>query len=121
MDWPMESDGVAIQQAWSQGVANLLGGWILVWAIAVTALLVLMLVAVRRVRRRRQFWCAEAARAVEVVFMEEEGVFGVQRPVAVCSCSVFAPPTDVRCARRCLNSEVRMPLPLSPSTEWRTR
>jgi hypothetical protein len=120
MDWPMESDGIAVQQAWSQSIANLLGWWVLAWAIVVTGLLLLTLLAVRRVRRRRQFWCAEAQRPVEVEFVEEEGVFGLQRSVAVCSCSVFEPPTDVRCGRHCINSEVRMPLPVKPLGEWRT-
>jgi hypothetical protein len=114
MDWPMESDGAAVQQAWSQSMANLLSWWILAWAIAVTAFLLIMVLAVRRVRRRRQFWCPEAQRAVEVEFVEEEGVFGLQRSVAVCSCSVFEPPTDVRCLRHCINSEVRVPLSSTP-------
>lgn len=110
----MESDGMAVPQAWSESMANLLGWWVLAWAIAVTALLLIMVLAVRRVRRRRQFWCAEAQRAVEVEFVEEEGVFGLQRSVAVCSCSAFQPPTDVRCARHCINSEARIPLPSTP-------
>jgi len=110
----MESDGIAAQQAWSQSIGNLLGWWVLVWAVAVSGLLLIMLMAVRRVRRRRQFWCAEAQRAVEVEFVEEEGVFGLQESVAVCSCSVFQPPTDVRCARHCINREVRVSLPSTP-------
>ena len=45
MDWPMESDGIAVQQAWSQSIANLLGWWVLAWAIVVTGLLLLTLLA----------------------------------------------------------------------------
>lgn len=120
MDWPIESDGVAVQQAWSQSVGNLLGWGIVAWAMVVTALLLLMLVTVRRVLRRRQFWCSEAQRAVEVEFLDEEGVCGVQRSVAVRSCSAFERPTDVRCSRHCINSEFRMPLSGAPSREWRS-
>ncbi len=120
MDWTMEADGLAIQQAWAQSVAHLLGWGILAWAMVVATVLLLMLVTVRRVLRRRQFWCTEAQRTVEVEFVEEEGVFGLQRSVAVRSCSVFEPPMDVRCSRRCINSEVRMPLSAKPLSEWRT-
>ena len=54
MDWTMEADGLAIQQAWAQSVAHLLGWGILAWAMVVATALLLMLVTVRRVLRRRR-------------------------------------------------------------------
>lgn len=68
--------------------------------------------------RRRHFWCTRAQGEVEVEF-EERGLIGFRRPVAVRSCSVFDPPTQVDCRRSCLAVGVRVRLPMTLPRPWR--
>jgi hypothetical protein len=117
MDWPIASPGWDFQGAWMDSAVAV--GWgVLIWAgvVAIVALLLLP-IATRPVRRRR-FWCDRAEGEVEVEF-EEHGFFGFRRAVAVRSCSVFDPPTDVSCRRFCLDRNVRVRLPMTLPRPWR--
>lgn len=109
-------DGQA--QAWVETMSQAYWWVFLAWAAGAGALFLLMtFVFVPAVRRR--FWCAEARRAVDVVF-EEYGVPGWRRPFAVVTCSAFDPPADVRCSRDCLCSAARIPLADAPPVEETT-
>jgi len=72
--------------------------------------------AARAFIARRRFWCASAEREVEVSFVES-GLPGFRQPVAVRSCSMFDPPTEVTCKRDCLDRDVRVKLPMTPLFE----
>ena len=88
-------------------------GWgVLIWAGVAATLAVLLLPFAAQAVRRRRFWCARAQREVEVEF-EEEGLIGFRRAVAVRSCSVFDPPTQVRCGRFCLDRDARLLFPMT--------
>jgi hypothetical protein len=100
MDWPVTTPGWDVADTGLQQALDMFLGKAVFWstltiALAVAALALLAVVTVSRVVRRR-VWCAEAGRLAEVDF-EERGVRGFHRPVLVHSCSLFDPPTDVRC------------------------
>jgi heme exporter protein D len=118
MEWPVVSAGWDAKDAWVQSVADALGWGILVWAAVATTLLLLTQLVVTRVLRHRRFWCDPVGREVEVEF-EEHGLPGLRRAVAVRSCSLFDPASDVRCHRSCLNRDVRVRLPMSSPIQWR--
>ncbi len=110
MDWPVESLGWDIQEAWVQSAANALAWGIFGWGVLVGVLVLLTMWAIRV--RRRRFWCEGVQREVEVDF-EERGLPGFQRPTAVLSCSVFDPPTAVSCRRECLDPDARVRVPIA--------
>jgi len=117
MDWPVASTGGDLQGAWIQASSGL--GWVIfVWAIVAATLAVLLLPIVTRAVRRRHFWCSRVGSEVEVE-LEERGLVGFRRAVAVLSCSVFDPPTAVRCRRGCLTGDVRVRLPMTLPRPWR--
>ena len=89
-----------------------------VWAAGAAIFALLLFPMMGRVVRRRHFWCRRAQGEVEVEF-EERGLAGFRRAVAVRSCSLFDPPTDVRCGRSCLTQEVRLRLPMTLPRPWR--
>lgn len=109
MDWPMEpgGGGLDVQGAWVQSAANVLAWGIFGWGVVVAIMVSLAALAVRV--RRRRFWCDQAQREVEVEF-EERGLPGFRRATAVLSCSVFEPPTAVRCRGYCLGYDVGRPM-----------
>ena len=117
MDWPIASPGWDVQEAW-MGSATMVGWGVLIWAGVAATLAVLLLPIATQVVRRRRVWCARAHGEVEVEF-EEQGIVGFRRAVAVRSCSVFDPPTDVSCRRSCLDQDVRVRLPLTLPRPWR--
>jgi hypothetical protein len=94
----VESDGIALIRALTDGF----GSALLLWAVVAAVLLCVLPVLV--VVRRRRFRCAQADRDVEVAF-EERGLPGHRRPIAVLSCSAFDPPMHVGCDRACLHRE----------------
>jgi len=98
---PWEGDfAVALVQAFAD-----LFSWVLLAQFA--ALLVLAVLA-RNPALVRRFWCAVAARDVEVVFAR--AALPVLRPaLTVRCCSAFDPPTAIACDRRCVNGERRLP------------
>ncbi len=102
MDWPAEWSSPGLSDALILGVTNALG-WAMLVAFAVLLPLALLL---SPTIRRRRFWCAQSRRDVEVEF-DLGGLPGFRRPVAVRSCSVFDPPTAVRCRRFCLATAFR--------------
>lgn len=118
MDWPIASPGWDVEVAWTER-ASMLGWGLLIWAAVAAILAVLLLPIAARVVRRRRFWCARAEGEVEVEF-EEEGIIGFRRAVAVRSCSVFDPPTQVHCRRSCLRQSVRVRLPMTLPRPWRS-
>ncbi len=106
-----------MQEAWVDSTTTL--GWaVLIWAGIVATIAVLLLLIAPQAVRRRRFWCARAQREVEVEF-EEHGLIGFRRAVAVRSCSVFDPPTQVRCARSCLDLDGRALVPVTKLRQWR--
>ncbi len=111
MDWPTEPSGLDVQEAWVQSAANALAWGIFGWGVVVAIVVSLAALAVRA--RRRRFWCHETQREVEVEF-EERGFPGFRRPTAVLSCSVFEPPTAVRCRGSCLGYETRNSMARAP-------
>lgn len=112
MDFPIGSPTLDSGRALGQSAADAFG-WVLVgFALAVAIVAVAGLAAGVFVTRRR-FWCASAEREVEVSFVEA-GLPGFRRPVAVRSCSMFDPPTEVTCRRDCLDRDVRVKLPMTP-------
>ena len=114
MDWPSGGPLDGSEVVLVQSLADSVG-----WGLVFLALLsILLLILFDRVRRRRRFWCCEAEREVEVEF-EETGLPGFRHPVAVRSCSEFDPVTNVACRRRCLDSNVRVRLPMRPPLRWR--
>ena len=117
MDWPIASPGWDVEVAWVDRV-NTLGWGLLIWAGVAAILAVLLLPVVTQAVRRRRFWCARAEGEVEVEF-EEQGMIGFRRAVAVRSCSVLDPPTDVSCRRSCLDQDVRVQLPMTLPRPWR--
>lgn len=118
MDWPIASPGWDVQEAWVDGATTV--GWaVLIWAVVAAILAVLLLPLAGEAVRRRRFWCARAQREVEVEF-EEHGLFGFWRAVAVRSCSVFDPPTQVRCRRSCLDQDARLLLSMTLPRPWRS-
>lgn len=124
MDWPISPSGLDAGEAWARGVADALWGDVLWWgvlgfALAFATLLLLGALAVTCIVRRR-FWCDTAGREVEVSFIEG-GLPGLRRPVAVQSCSVFDPPTAVRCHRACLDQDARARWPMTSRLEGRER
>ena len=117
MDWPIASPAWDVQVAWVDR-ASMLGWGLLIWvAVAATLAVLLLPIAVEAVRRRR-FWCPQARREVEVEF-EEHGLIGFRRAVAVRSCSVFNPPTQVGCRRSCLDRDARALTPTTLARLWR--
>ena len=107
MDWPMTSPGWDVADAGLQQALDMFWGKIVWWGtltltLVIAALALLAVLAVSRVVRRR-VWCAAAGRELEVDFVER-GVPGFHRPVLVQSCSLFHPPTNVRCQRACLDA-----------------
>lgn len=119
MDWPIAAPGGDVQTVWVDGL-SMVGWGVLIWAgvgFAATLALLLLPIICRAVRRRR-IWCDQAEGEVEVEF-EEEGIWDCRRAVAVRSCSMFDPPTQVRCRRSCLDRDVRVQLPMSLSRPWR--
>jgi hypothetical protein len=97
---------------------NMFGWGFLIWAGAVAIFAVLLLPIATQAVRGRRFWCARVRREVEVEF-EEHGLIGFRRAVAVRSCSVFDPPTQVGCRRSCLDQDVRGLLPMTLPRSWR--
>ena len=63
------------------------------WLVLIVIALAAVLIWQRHRVRHRSFWCAIAARDVEVRF----------RRGCVLSCSAFEDPTTIACSRRCLN------------------
>lgn len=117
MDWPIASPTWDIQEAWMDSATTV--GWgVLIWAGVVAILAVLLLPIATQAVRRRRFWCDQAQGEVEVEF-EERGLLGFRRAVAVRSCSVFEPPTEVSCRRSCLDRAVRARLPMTLPRPWR--
>jgi hypothetical protein len=107
MDWPVTTPGWDVADTGLQQALDVFLGKAVFWStliivLAVAALALLAVVTVSRVVRRR-VWCATAGREAEVDF-EERGVRGFHRPVLVHSCSLFDPPTDVRCQCACLDA-----------------
>jgi len=117
VDWPIASPGWDVQEAWVQVASSLTWGVIL-WAGCAAIFALLLLPIVGLAVRSRRFWCPRAQREVEVEF-EARGLIGFRRAVAVRSCSLFDPPTDVRCERSCLDREVRERVPTTPPRPWR--
>lgn len=113
MDWP--GGGSLDEVAFVQTIADAVGWGLLFLALLLAIPLVLLF---DRVRRQRRFWCSQADREVEVEF-EETGLPGFRYPVAVRSCSEFDPLTSVACNRRCLDSNVRVRLPMRPPLQLR--
>jgi len=97
---------------------NAFGWGFLIWAGVVAVFAVLLLPLVTKVVRRRHFWCERAQGEVEVEF-EERGIFGFRRAVAVRTCSVFDPPSEVHCRRSCLDHSARVRLPMTLPRPWR--
>jgi hypothetical protein len=108
MGWPTESVGWDVQEAWVESAVNALAWGIFGWGAVVATVVLLAMLVIRN--RRRHFWCQGAGREVEVEF-EEVGVPGFRKATTVLSCSVFDPPTAVRCHRDCLNPEARLLVP----------
>lgn len=109
MEWSGAWPDEAVSGVWTQGIADMLG-----WGVLVSLLFLFPLVVLfSRAIRRRHFWCAQSGREVEVE-LEEHGLPGFRRAVAVRSCSVFDPPTSVRCRRRCLDVTFRLPWQSAP-------
>jgi heme exporter protein D len=117
MDWPIASPVWDAQEAWVDS-ASMFGWGLLIWAGVVATFAVLLLPIISRTIRRRRFWCDRAQGEAEVEF-EEHGFIGFRRAVAVRSCSVFDPPTHVRCRRSCLDRDVRVRLPMTLPRPWR--
>jgi len=104
MDWTRAWPDEAVATAWTQGIADALG-----WGVLLSLLFLFPLVVLfSRAIRRRRFWCAQSGREVEVE-LEERGLPGFRRAVAVRSCSVFDPPAAIGCRRRCLDADFRRP------------
>jgi hypothetical protein len=96
--WPDE----VVAAGWTQAMADAMA-----WgSIAALLLLVPLLVLFSRAVRQRHFWCLVRRRDVEVE-MEERGLPGLRRAVAIRSCSAFEPPTAVTCRRSCLEHDCR--------------
>jgi hypothetical protein len=107
MDWPGTTPGWDVADTGLQQALDMFLGQAVFWStlaitLAVAALALLAVVTVSRVVRRRVL-CAATGRLAEVDF-EERGVRGFHRPVLVHSCSLFDPPTDVRCRCACLDA-----------------
>ena len=117
MDWPIVSPGGDVQTVWAEGL-SMVGWGVLIWAGVVATLALVLLPIIGRAVRRRRFWCDEAEGEVEVEF-EEQGIFGCRRAVAVRSCSMFDPPTQVRCRRSCLDRDARVRMPMTLARPWR--
>jgi hypothetical protein len=117
VDWPIASPGWDVEVALVDRAGTL--GWgLLIWAGVAAILAVLLVPIVTKAVRRRHFWCVRAQRDVEVEF-EERGLVGFRRAVAVRSCSVFDPPTQVRCQRSCLDQDARALVPVTELRQWR--
>ena len=121
MDWPMTSPGWDVAEAGLQQAMDMFWGKVVWWGaltvtLVIAGLALLAVVAVSRVVRRR-VWCAAAGREAEVDFVER-GVPGFHRPVLVQSCSLFHPPTDVRCQCACLDALWGVPVgaPAGPTS-----
>lgn len=122
MDLPMISPGWDVADAGLQQAVDVFWAQVLWWGtlslvLVVSGLALLAVVSVMRVVRRR-FWCPVTQRDVEVAFVEC-GIPGFHRAVAVQSCSVFDPPTDVRCERGCLDPGCRVCAPMAPLLQGR--
>lgn len=112
LDSPM-GDGGAV---WVQGLADT---FVMTQMIALIPLTLLLLVGAWVWRRRRQFWCADKQREVEVEF-EMRGIPGFRHFTAVKRCSAFEPGAPIECRRRCIDSTYRRQwepaLPIATST-----
>jgi hypothetical protein len=122
MDWPGTTPGWDVADTGLQQALDTFLGTAVFWstltiALAVAALALLAVVTVSRVVRRR-VWCDATGRLAEVDF-EERGVRGFHRPVLVHSCSLFDPPTDVRCQCTCLDAiwGERVDVPAEPPAD----
>ena len=115
MNWTTGPGGTVTEAwgPWLQGVREGLSSTILIWGTLTAVLLFLIPLIAFKVVRRRAFWCAQAQREVDVN-LEERGLPGLRRRVAVLSCSVFESPEQVQCRRSCLDSEIRVKLPMTP-------
>jgi hypothetical protein len=116
MDFPSGGPLDGSEVVLVQGIADAMG-----WALVILALLfaIPLVMMVDRVRRTRRFWCSRAGREVEVEFEESGMLPGFRHPVAVRSCTEFDPLTAVACNRRCLDSNVRVRLPMMPTLRSR--
>jgi hypothetical protein len=115
MNFPIGSLPLDSSRALSQSAADAYG-WVIVGFALAAAVVAAVGLAARAFVARRHFWCASAEREVEVRFVEA-GLPGFRRPVAVRTCSMFDPPTEVTCRRDCLNRDVRVKLPMTPLFE----
>lgn len=96
--WPEE----IVAKGWTQALAD-----VMAWGSLLSLLLLVpLLVLFSQALRRRRFWCLASRREVEVE-MEEVGVPGFRRAVAVRSCTAFDPATAVTCRRKCLEVDYR--------------
>jgi len=100
MEWPVDGMGIGLDGL-AEGLSNLLAMGMLVWVLFM-ALVVLLCVPATR---RRRFWCAASRQAVLVEF-DECGVPGLQRSLAVRSCSALCV-GGVTCAQQCLDPAFR--------------
>ena len=106
MEWLLGWSGLEAGDGWVQSFTDVLG-----WGtLGALLFLVPLVVVFSRATRRRHFWCAQERREVEVEF-EEQGLPGFRHTQNVRSCSVFDPPTAVRCHRDCLNPDTRLLVP----------
>jgi hypothetical protein len=102
MDWLLGSSRPEVGAIWIESVTDVLG-----WGVLGALLFLVPLVVIfSRATRHRRFWCAHSRREVEVQF-QESGLPGFRCSRSVKSCSVFDPPTEVACHRRCLDRDFR--------------
>lgn len=83
---------------------NYLGWAFLAWGMVAALVVLLATLAASRLARHR-FWCAQAGCEVDVE-LEEHGVPGFRRFIAVRRCSAFTPSTRVTCRRSCLHGGI---------------
>ena len=100
MDWAM-----------SYGWTGMVSWGLMAWAVGAALVVLLATLAASR-PARRHFWCGEAGCEVDVE-LEEHGVPGLRRFIAVRRCSTFEPATAVTCRRSCLHRGTVGDAPLS--------
>ena len=123
MDWPMATPGWDVADAGLQMAMDAFWAKAFWWGtlsviVAFASLVILGAAAITRVVERR-FWCAASQCQVDVAFVER-GLPGFLRAVGVQRCSVFNPPTNVRCQRACLDPASRTSLPRPGPLHGRT-